>query len=600
MRTFTKHLQTMILMALFVFATILKANASAEAGKASVYVGKTVTISLADSYQRTLKKATDVTYQWYSESNSYATVTGSTRYTATVKGVKATSACKVYFKCSYFIDGYFRTMDFYYTITVKSTNVSVTSVTLNKSHLSMLEGTTDRLTATVSPSNATNKNVTWSSSNTYVATVSNGLVSAKSAGTATITCRAADGSGKSASCSVSVEASKVYVSNIALNKTSDNLYVGDGIQLYASVSPSSATVKSVSWASNNTSVATVTDGGYVTARSVGNATIVCTAKDGSGTKATCYITVKEKVRPSSITLNKTSDVLTEGQTLQLAATVTPYDAADKSVTWRSDNDAVATVDSKGFVTAKSAGKANISATTTNNLTAVCAITVTRKYSGEPARWTGHYTITSSHVESSPTRAYQDNFKMTVEEKDGICYVTSLFGDDLTKYNNGGFKLHDNGDGTAAINISDNNILRYTGTNNPLYAILVYDEANDVWKDSWTLSMNPDGTVSIEDFYVAAFTWEEDEKKWTNGRLEALYYKVIATMKDVTGISNAVLSKPNIHIGFGAIWLDEETYITVYRDNGMKVFSGRTAKLDNLSKGLYVVRIGRESKKVVIK
>ena len=196
MRTITTHLQTMILMVLFAFAAVQQADASAKAGEASVYEGSTVTISLADAYKRTLMRSMGVTYQWYSENNSYATVTGSTRYNATVKGIRATSSCKVYFKCSYFIDGFFRTMDFYYTITVKSTTVSVTSVMLSQSSISLKEGNTYQLSASVYPTNATNKNVNWSSSNTSVATVSNGFVSARSAGTATITCRAADGSGK--------------------------------------------------------------------------------------------------------------------------------------------------------------------------------------------------------------------------------------------------------------------------------------------------------------------------------------------------------------------------------------------------------------------
>lgn len=171
MRTIYTHLQTMILLVLFVFTTSLNANASAKAGEASVYEGSTVTIKLADAYERTLRKSTGVTYQWYSENNSYATVTSSTRYNATVKGVKATSSCKVYFKCSYFIDGFYRTMDFYYTITVKSINISVTSVSLDKSSISMKESATEWLTASVYPTNATNKNVTWSSSNTSVASV---------------------------------------------------------------------------------------------------------------------------------------------------------------------------------------------------------------------------------------------------------------------------------------------------------------------------------------------------------------------------------------------------------------------------------------------
>lgn len=600
MRTFTTHLQTMILMVLFAFVTVQKANASAKAGEASVYEGSTVTIALADTYKRTLMQSTGVTYQWYSENNSYATVTSSTRYNATVKGIKATSSCKVYFKCSYFIDGFYRTMDFYYTITVKSTSVSVTNVTLSQSSISMKEGNTYQLSASVYPTNATNKNVNWSSSNTSVATVNNGLVSAKSAGTATITCRAADGSGKYATCKVTVESATVYVSSITLNKTSASLYVGETTQLTATVSPSSATNKSVSWTSDDTSVAMVSSTGLVTAKSAGTATITCKAKDGSGKQTMCNISVKENVKPTSIMLSASKASLTEGETLQLKATVSPSDAVDKTVTWMSDNTTVATVDNNGLVTAKSAGTANIIATTSNNLAAVCVITVKEKVIGEPTVWSGNYRVTSSHVENNPTREYQDGFEMTIAAKNGLYYITSMFGDDLTEYNEGGFKLNDNGDGTAKIDVSYYNILKYTDNDSPLYAIYVFDETTDDWADTWTLKMNEDGTITVGDFYVAAFTWVEDEEKWKNGQLEALYYSMTAKIEDVTGISESVVESPEIHIENGTVWVDEAAYITVYKDNGVKVYSGKTNRVENLSSGLYIVKIGSQSKKILIK
>ena len=601
MRTIYTHLQTMILLVLFVFTTSLNANASAKAGEASVYEGSTVTIKLADAYERTLRKSTGVTYQWYSENNSYATVTSSTRYNATVKGVKATSSCKVYFKCSYFIDGFYRTMDFYYTITVKSTNISVTSVSLDKSSISMKKGATEWLTASVYPTNATNKNVTWSSSNTSVASVSSyGQISARSAGTATITCRAADGSGKYATCRVFVESATVYVSSITLNKSSLSLGVGETSQLSASVYPTTATNRSVNWTSDDTSVATVSSGGLVTAKSAGTAVITCKAKDGSGKKATCTITVKEPVKPTSITLSKTNATLAGGETLQLTATVTPSDAYDKTVTWMSDNTAVATVSVNGFVTAKGVGTANIIATTSNNLAAVCTITVENKNIDEPTDWSGHYRVSSSHVENNPTKEYLDNFEMTIEDKDGTYYITSMFGEDLSGYNDGGFKLNDNGNGTAAIDISYYNILKYTNNDSPLYTLYVFDETTDDWADSWTLKMNEDGSITLGDFYVAAFSWNENEEKWKNGQLEALYYRMTATIENITGISNTIVETPDIHIGNGTIMLDGTMDITVYKDNGMVVFSGKTNRVENLSKGMYIVRIGNQGKKILIK
>lgn len=589
------------MMVLFALGSVQNANASAKAGEASVYEGSSVTIKLADAYERTLRKSTGVTYQWYSENNSYATVTSSTRYNATVKGVKATSSCKVYFKCSYFIDGFYRTMDFYYTITVKSTSVSVTSVSLDRSSISMKEGSTEWLTASVYPTNATNKNVTWSSSNTSVASVSSyGQVSAKSAGTATITCRAADGSGKYATCRVSVESATVYVSSITLNKTSVSLNVGGTSQLSASVYPTTATNRSVSWTSDDTSVATVSSNGLVTAKSAGTAVITCKAKDGSGKKTTCTIIVKEPVKPASITLSKTKATLAEGESLQLTATVTPSDANNKTVTWMSDNTDVATVTANGLVTAKCVGIANVIVTTSNNLAAVCTITVENKNVGEPTMWSGHYRVSSSHVENNPTKEYQDNFEMTIEEKDGTYYITSMFGEDLTRYNDGGFKLDDNGNGTAVIDISYYNILKYTNNDSPLYTLYVFDEATDDWADSWTLKMNEDGSIILGDFYVAAFSWNENEEKWKNGQLEALYYRMTATIEDITGISNPIVETPDIHIGNGKIMLDDIMDVTVYRDNGMIVFSGKTNCVENMSKGLYIVRIGSQSKKILIK
>ena len=166
--------------------------ASAKAGEAEVYEGKTATIYLADVYQRTLRYSRVLSYSWTSDNSSYVIVTSSTQNYARIKGIKPTSSCKAYFKCSYVIDGFYRTMDFYYTVEVKSTSVSVTRVSLNRSSAQLTEGSTLQLTADVYPTNATNRNVNWSSSNTSVAYVDScGLVTAKNTGSATITCRAA-------------------------------------------------------------------------------------------------------------------------------------------------------------------------------------------------------------------------------------------------------------------------------------------------------------------------------------------------------------------------------------------------------------------------
>ena len=178
------------------------------------------------------------------------------------------------------------------TYTVQSPDIKVTSITLNKSSLSLQTGQIETLTATVKPDNATDKTVSWTSSSTSVATVdNNGKVTAKAKGSATITCRANDGSGVQATCAVTVTDPNVPVTSITLNKSSLSLQAGQSETLTATVLPSNATNKTVTWTSSNTSIATVDANGKVTAVAAGSATITCKANDGSGKQATCAVTV---------------------------------------------------------------------------------------------------------------------------------------------------------------------------------------------------------------------------------------------------------------------------------------------------------------------
>ena len=178
--------------------------------------------------------------------------------------------------------------------------IFISSITLDTtSEVLTAIGKTVQLTPTVLPHDATNKNVVWSSSNTAVATVSEtGLVNAVGSGTATITATAADGSGVTASCEVTV---KIPVTSITLDKTSEVLTaMGQTIQLTPTVLPDNATDKSVTWTSSNTAVATVSDTGLVTAVGDGTATITATAADGSGVTATCEVTM---ITPMDATFN---------------------------------------------------------------------------------------------------------------------------------------------------------------------------------------------------------------------------------------------------------------------------------------------------------
>jgi len=271
-------------------------------------------------------------------------------------------------------------------ITVKSTDGSeisatsnitvrklVSDITLNETSATLNEGQSVQLTATVSPELADNKTLEWTSSNETVATVDqNGLVTAVAQGSAVITVKSTDGSEISATCNITV---RKLVSDITLNETSATLNEGQTVQLTATVSPELADNKTLEWTSSNETVATVDQNGLVTAVAQGTAVITVKSTDGSEISATCNITVRKLV--SDITLNETDATLNEGQTFQLIATVSPELANNKSLEWKSSDEAIATVDQEGLVKAIAQGTAVITVKSTDgsDISATCNITV---------------------------------------------------------------------------------------------------------------------------------------------------------------------------------------------------------------------------------
>ena len=265
------------------------------------------------------------------------------------------------------------------TVTVEKKQIPVTEVRLSESTVGIVEGSTYKLTATVLPENTTDsKSVSWSSSNSEVATVdANGTVTAKRAGTAVIT--ATSTNGKTAGCTVTVSKKEIPITEISLDKSSATLTEGETTTLTATVLPENTTYgKSVKWSSSNVAVATVDLMGKVTAKRAGTAIITATSENGK--TASCTVTVSRKEIPiTEISLDKSSATLTEGETTTIVATVLPENTTDsKSVSWRSSNSEVATVDANGTVTAKRAGTAVITATSTNGKTAGCTVTVSKK------------------------------------------------------------------------------------------------------------------------------------------------------------------------------------------------------------------------------
>jgi uncharacterized protein YjdB len=247
----------------------------------------------------------------------------------------------------------------------------ITGVALNKTSISLVVGSTERLVATVAPSTAANKAVSWSGSNGTVDVTPQGVVTAIAPGTATITATTMGGM-FSAACTVTVSAPPIAVTGVTLNMIAVSLPAGLAEQLVATIAPADATNKSVAWSSDSAN-ASVSSSGLVAAVAVGSALIKATTADGSFT-ASCLVTVTP-VRVTGIALNKVAASIGLGLTEQLSATISPGNATNKAISWSSSSPN-ASVSPAGLVTAVALGAATITATTSDGAFAAnCAVTV---------------------------------------------------------------------------------------------------------------------------------------------------------------------------------------------------------------------------------
>lgn len=257
--------------------------------------------------------------------------------------------------------------------TIVNAEVKATGVALSKSTLDLDKGQSETLTATVSPADATNKNVTWSSDNTGTATVdANGKVTAVQAGTAVITATTVDG-GKTASCTVTV---RVPATKVTLN--TKKFYIVKGKKLAidkifrAVVTPADST-DSVTWSAPKNAVVSIKKGKLVAGKKTGKAKLTATASSGKKATVTVYVVNKAR-KSSSVKLSKKKYSMKVGASIQLKAVLKPAKTTDL-VKWKSSGKKVVSVDAFGTITAKKKGKATITATTTSGKKATCKITV---------------------------------------------------------------------------------------------------------------------------------------------------------------------------------------------------------------------------------
>ena len=309
----------------------------------------------------TPSNATDKVLYWSSSNENVAKVSegtvtavgeGTATITARSRDENKTATCKV---------------------TVTKIDKALQSIKMNQESIELDVGDEGWVGVTYNPSDASDKVLYWKSSNTNVATVSEGTIKAIGRGTATLTATSRDGS-KTAECKLTVNSKDfVDLESITMDSTM-KLKPGETGWLGVTYNPSNATDKVLYWTSSNEKVAKVSEG-TVTAVGEGTATLTATSRDG-GKTATCKVTVDNGiVELESISLKTTSLTMKPGESTTIYVTYNPSNVTDKVLYWKSSNENVARV-SEGNVTAVGTGTATITATSNDGgKTATCTVTV---------------------------------------------------------------------------------------------------------------------------------------------------------------------------------------------------------------------------------
>ena len=334
---------------------ILATSISISVPEQEIFVGDRVALSATVQPDNTTSK--NVTWSSSDESIAYID-----EYTGVMKAI-APGDVEITAKCGAVLTSY--------SLTIKP--ILATSIMLSHKDISLLIGQTEQISATIQPTNTTDKSIIWRSDNENVAIVSSdGTVIAKSIGVANIT---ATNGEVSASCRVTVN--PIEASNVTLNVENLNLLVGQTETLSATVEPENTTDAKIVWASDDETIATVSEDGIVTAVMVGIANITATCGEVT---ATCKVSVSP-VLPTEITLNVSSVTLITEEMIMLEPIIEPENATEIALTWASSDKAIATVDAVGNVTAIAPGIATITVSTSNGITSSCTITVLAKQSG---------------------------------------------------------------------------------------------------------------------------------------------------------------------------------------------------------------------------
>ena len=251
----------------------------------------------------------------------------------------------------------------------------VQAISLNATQKDLVVENSFTLTATLSPENATNRNVIWKLVSGDAISLSNtGVIQAKKVGEALVRAEAVDGSGITAECKVVVKPRLVQA--IALNATQKDLIIGDSFTLTATAMPENATNRNVLWKLVSGDAISLSNTGVIQAKKVGEALVRAEAVDGSGITAECRVVVKPRL-VQAISLNATQKELIIGDAFSLTATAMPENATNRNVIWKLVSGDAISLSNTGVIQAKKVGEALVRAEAVDGsgITAECKVVV---------------------------------------------------------------------------------------------------------------------------------------------------------------------------------------------------------------------------------
>lgn len=314
-------------------------------GSAAILIGDTQTLT-AEVYP---EYASDRDVIWESEDETIATVSPDGVVTAVGVGETRISATAA---DGSGVVGY---------CDVQIAGRPVGNIILDRTTLNLKVGESGTIVATVTPDNATDKTLTWTSENPDIASVdAEGNVTAYTLGQTTITVESVSTPGQTAQCVVNVV--PTFVESITVEPANILMYVGETYSLAVHIEPLEAEDKSVTWSSLNDNLITVDENGIVTAVSHGTTRIKATANDGSEVSGYCSITILP-TPPDSISINTPDRTeFRVGESYYFSATVFPETTVNKNVGWESTNQEIAEITAWGTMTTKAIGTTTLIAT----------------------------------------------------------------------------------------------------------------------------------------------------------------------------------------------------------------------------------------------